>query len=256
MSYAAMFSAGSALLGGWANRYGMKLDQRLAQAQHTYGQRIQTANNALMDSQASISNALRAASNRTLAAQARAENVIRRINNGRIARQTQENHIAAVENFARGQEAKIDGDIETQISAAEQRGAFAAASALSGTLGATVDGMEDTLNLKINRATEYRERQAGYATYDQLRQLAGIVPNGISSMDVTRSVPMLDHGYTFSQARPLGPAELAQPAIPGNFFTDFTSWSSNNKDGFRQIGDKVDSWFRSPQHPVDYGIYF
>lgn len=248
----AITSLGAGLVGGWASRYSQKLDFRVSNATYMAGRRVAVANNAMLDQQAAIENRLRAGQNRILAAQARTENVLRKIGNKRILMRTSLEHEQATENFLRTQEAANQGNLEEQLRAAEARGSYAAASALSGTLGSTVETMEGTLRLKQSRDAEYRERQQGYATYDQLKQLAGIVPAGVSQLDTGTSVPMLDHGVTFSQAKTLGPEQLVRPRATGNFFTDLMSWSLRNPDGFRQVGDTLSSWFTSRKTVPDY----
>lgn len=248
MSYAAFASAGSSLIQGWATRRGMKIDQQVSSHAYQMQQRIQGANNLLADSEAMWANKLRAGQNRIVQAQANAENTIRKMNNLRLLKQGQAEHEAATINFQRNQDTMMQQDLESQIRNAEARGAYAASSALSGTLGSTVDGMEQTLGLKLDREQSYRDRQNSYVTYDQLRQIAGIVPMAIGGQDVSRSIPMLDYGYNFSQAQALGPDKLIQPRIPGNFLTDILGWANKNPDGFRQAGDTISSWFK-PSNP-------
>jgi hypothetical protein len=239
-------SLGMGLVQGWASRYAQKQDFRVQQGQYQFSLRMGALNNALADQQAATENALRAGSNRLMMARAAADNKLREINNTRLLRRATIEHEQANENFLRNQEALVSGGLEDQIAAAEQRGAYAATSALSGTLGSTVEGMETTLRLKQERALQYRERQGNYATYDQLRQLAGIVPAAISALDTGATVANLDHGISFSTARPLGPDQLIQPNIAGNFFTDAWQWAMNNPDGVRQVGNTVSSWFNTP----------
>lgn len=241
----AVFSLGSALISGWASRYSAKIDRRVAQANYSASLRVGAANNALADQQAAIENRLRAGANAVQAAQVRVENRLREVGNRRILMRTQDEHAQAAENFLRTQEASTQGNLEQQLAAAEQRGAYAASTALAGTLGTTVEGMETTLQLKQNRAAEYRERQGNYATLDQLRQMAGIVPMGISQLDSGVSVANLDYGYSFSKAQTLGPDKLLQPKVQGNFFVDGWSWALRNEDGFRQVGQSISSWFNT-----------
>ncbi len=237
-----MLSLGSALIQGWSARYTIKQNSRIQDNQYAYSTRMGTLNNELANQQAAIDNSLRAGSNRLMNAQANAENILRQISNKRLLARASDEHEQATENFLRSQEAMVQGSLEDQIAAAEQRGAYAAASALSGTLGTTIEGMEQTLNLKQNRAAEYQLRQNNYMTYDQLQQLAGIVPTAISQLDSGTTIPNLDYGVSFSQARSLAPAPVSQSPA-GNFFTDAWSWALGNPDGFRQVGAGVSSWF-------------
>lgn len=242
--YAGLFSLGASLVQGWAARYGAKQEMRVNAAQFSANRRIAAANNALFNQQAEIENKMRAGQNRIIMAQARAEQQMRQISNKRILIRAEMMHEQATENFLRTQESMVQGGLEEQIKAAEQRGAFAASAALSGTQGTTIETMERSLELKQARADEYRVRQNNYATYDQLRQMAGIIPGAIGSLDTSQSVPMLDYGYSFSQAKSLGPEKLAQMPIMSNFFTDGLKWAMSNEDGFRQAADTVSSWFR------------
>jgi hypothetical protein len=251
-SWPAAFSLGSALVSGWASRYATKVDMRVAQANHSASLRVGAANNALANQQAAIENRLRAGANAVIMAQIRTENKLRSIGNRRILMRTQDEHAQAAENFLRSQEAMTQGDLETQIAAAEQRGAYAASTALAGTLGSTVEGMEKTLKLKQARQFEYRERQGQYASLDQLRQMAGIVPMGISQLDTGTSVANLDYGVSFSRAQTLGPEKLLQAKPTSNFFTDGWSWALRNEDGFRQVGNTISSWFTPRKTVPDY----
>jgi len=248
----ASVSLATSLLNGWASRYTAKLDQAVIQGQYAASQQIAAANNELFNQQAEIENALRAGQNRILAAQAAADAALRAISNQRILARAEDDYTQAAENFLRTQESLVQGDLEDQVAAAEQRGAYAASSALSGTLGTTIEGMEYSLRLKQNRAGEYAERQGNYLTHDQLQQMAGIVPAAISQLDTTTSIPALDYGYTFSQAKTLGPETLAQPAIAGSFFTDGWSWALRNEDGFNQVGASISSWFTPKSTVADY----
>lgn len=252
MSAFAWTSMGSSLLQGWSSRYAQKIDMKLQQYQHTYDRTLTGLNNQVQQQQADIANRLRAGQNKIMLAQAHAENAMRRISNKRVLQRTTVEHEQQTENFLRQQEALSQGGLEDQIKAAEQRGAYAANSALSGTLGSTIDGMENSLVLKQQRAGEYLDRQGNYATYDQLRQLAGITPNGISQLDTGQSIAMLDHGYSFAQQRPLGPEHLVNKPTIGNFFTDAFAWSLSTEDGFRQIGSTVNNWFTPSKTVPNY----
>lgn len=248
----AWMSFGSALLQGWSNRYMQKQDQKVQQAQFAYSRKLTDLNNQLSIQQATLANKITAGQNRILQAQAHSENVLRQISNKRILQRTSLEHEQATENFLRTQESLVQGGLEDQIKAAEQRGAFAASAALSGTLGSTIDTMESTLKLKQNRQGEYLDRQGGYATYDQLKQMAGIVPGGISQLDSGRSIAMLDYGYQFAQVKPLGPEQMSQKPIAGNFFADAAAWAMGTDDGFRQIASSVNSWFTPKQNTTPW----
>lgn len=106
------------------------------------------------------------------------------LNNQRILKAAGKNHATVLTNFLRTQDSQTGADLEAGIAQSEAAGAYAANVASKGVAGAAVDMIDQTIALRNSRMNEMRERQQGQVTYDQIQQVAGVMPQAVASLDM------------------------------------------------------------------------
>ena len=106
------------------------------------------------------------------------------LNNQRILKAAGKNHAAALGNFLRMQDSQTGADLEAGVAQSEAAGAYAANVASKGVAGSSVDMIDQTMALRNSRMTEMRERQQGQVSYDQIAQVAGVMPQAVASIDL------------------------------------------------------------------------
>lgn len=203
--------------------------------------------------QAAAENKIRKANNERQAAAADLANFATARNNNRRLEAAGYQQEAAVVNRERMREQILDQSIEGQIAAAEMAGAYAASVAMAGVGGGSVDAITQAAELKDQRRQFYQERNAGYADYDQMQQIIGIVPQAAAEYDTRVAFPNMDTGYTVA---PLAPVDLGPPVpgvsfnqqpafVYGNTGLDILAWFTNpdNKAANQQMAGLVGSWF-------------
>jgi len=256
----AKFSARQTMFQNTVNSHNMKI----ANAQALLGYQVNKASAqaayTVAAAQAQAENKIRAANNERAAAAADLANFAIARTNQRKLEAAGYVHEAAVVNRERMREQLTDQSIEGQVAAAEMAGAYAASVALAGVGGGSVDAITQAAALKDQRRSFYQERNAGYAEYDQMAQIIGIVPQAAAEFDTTVALPNMDVGTTVG---PL-PTIDAGPPVPGVSFnqqpafswgnagTDILSWFMNpsNKGAAQSLTGAFNSWFTKK----DYGF--
>lgn len=165
------------------------------------------------------------------------------LNNQRILRAAGKNHAAALGNFLRVQDAQTGADVEAGIAQSEQAGAYAANVASKGVAGTSVDMIDQAMALRNSRMNEMRERQQGQVTYDQIAQVAGVMPQAVASLDMGVKSMGVDISLTAPEVRRgtdyLG--ALAQSGL-GKMAWDFLgAKSSGGPTGSSGLGLKATS---------------
>lgn len=139
------------------------------------------------------------------------------LQNDRILRAAGKQHAAATTNLLRTQDTATQVNLENQIAASEQAGAYAANVASKGVGGSSVAMIEQAMTARNQRAEEARTRNQGYVTYDMAQQLAGVIPAGVQATDMgvrspgvdySQRAPAVGQGYDFAGA-------LARSGIAG-----------------------------------------
>lgn len=182
--------------------------------------RIDASNLTLARAQIEGENADRKSSNQIKAAQGGLARFMMAENNKRLLDNAGKAQAAARQTLVRMQDGMASGDLESQISAAEASGAFAANAAFNGTGGNAVDLIDMTMRLKTSRARAAQEEAHSYATYDQMAQIAGIVPQAISGLDMGSVSDGLDLAESVA---PAGVARASGPSVLGGALTGLLS---------------------------------
>lgn len=224
----------SAAIAGLALSVGGAVMSANAASQNSKAQgRINSSNLELSRAQIAGENADRKSSNQIKAAQGGLARFMMTQNNKRLLDNAGKARAAAQQTLVRMQDSMASGDLESQISAAEAAGAFAANAAFNGTGGNAVDLIDMTMRLKQGRARAAQEQANGYATYDQVSQIAGIVPQAISGLDMGSVSDGLDLAENVA---PAGLTTSKGPSVLGGALTGLLS-SQFLKPAAQEIGN-------------------
>lgn len=200
----------------------------------------QRAQNRVMEAQAAAENIIRDGRNQETAAFDALDKWVSSENNRRMARAGGEAFTAAQETLKRTQDDFARGDLERQIAAAEQAGAFAANAAQSGTAGSSMSVIAYTIQAQQERQAQYQRGNQNFMTYDQLRQIAGIKQQTLEGLEIVGGAAGLDRGITLSQAQ--------KPQ--GNWLLDAAMWAMGNPTGAQQLTSATGSFFSSAASPT------
>lgn len=193
----------------------------------------QRAQNRVMDAQAAAENTIREGRNQEAAAFDALDKWVTSENNRRAARAGGEAFAAAQQTLKRTQDDFARGDLERQIAAAEQAGAFAANAAQSGTAGSSMSVIAYSIRAQQERQAQYQRGNQNFMTYDQLRQIAGIKQQTLEGLEIASGSAGLDRGITLSKAQ--------KPQ--GNWLMDATMWAMGNQAGAQQLASSAGSFF-------------
>jgi len=254
----------SALVAGHFQRQAGKLQARQIEFQNGANQRSMAIQNSanqsewivarsqasLARAQAAADNKMREAGNIAGAAAAGLDNWARSVSNERMLQQGGEVYQTAVTNQLRNREAVTDGSIESRLAAAESRGAYAAATAMAGVSGGSVDGIATSMELQNQRRQFYQERAQGYADYDTMKEIIGIQSQSFDKLDLRVTQANRDLGFSVGPSDPLAPVggisfNQQVPQTWGSAATDGLAWFMNNDNNAasRQLVGAVSSWF-------------
>lgn len=200
----------------------------------------QRAQNRVMEAQAAAENIIRDGRNQETAAFDALDKWVSSENNRRMARAGGEAFTAAQETLKRTQDDFARGDLERQIAAAEQAGAFAANAAQSGTAGSSMSVIAYTIQAQQERQAQYQRGNQNFMTYDQLRQIAGIKQQTLEGLEIVGGAAGLDRGITLPQAQ--------KPQ--GNWLLDAAMWAMGNPTGAQQLTSATGSFFSSAASPT------
>lgn len=218
MSWAAVASMGLSLLGGSASRSAARIQAQLDQARADADNIVREGKNVESAAKASFAGFMASLNNnRALDAAARAE-AAGKTNAGRLA------------------DALTRGSIEEQLANAEQAGAYSASLAMNGVGGASSTAIARSLQLKQQRQAFMNKERGQLMQYDQLLQVAGIMPQAIASQDIGTYSASPDYSTTFA------PIQQAQ----GNWLMDLAKGAmSNGGETGRQAVNTASSFFTS-----------
>ena len=134
---------------------------------------------------------------------------IQKINNARIMGAADKTFAAAATNLQRNRAARQTSGILQQVAQAEAVGAYAANTASKGIGGASADVIENTMRLRDSMKTQLQDTNNAQADYEQVQQLAGIIPTAWNQQDMTvitggvspaASVPAVTGGFNWAGA--------------------------------------------------------
>ena len=206
------------------------------------GREQQKIQNIVLDAEAKASNVIREGKNVENAAVSSLANWMVSENNNRRLKAAGQQRAAAVQTLMRQREAAGAGDLERQLTDAEQAGAYAANAAMAGAAGASVDIVDMASRLKRQREQQYQTKINAYQDYDTKQRVAGIMPQAIEGLDLTVNNAGVDYGKTFSRAQ--------KPQ--GNWLLDATMWAVQNQDASQQLAKGTASFFNNTQQNPNY----
>jgi hypothetical protein len=134
---------------------------------------------------------------------------IQKINNARIMGAADKTFAAAATNLQRNRASRQTSGILQQLAQAEAVGAYTANTASKGIGGASADIIENTMRLRDSMKQQLTDTANSQADYDQVQQLAGIIPAGWGQQDMTvitggvsaaASVPAVTGGFNWAAA--------------------------------------------------------
>ena len=206
------------------------------------GREQQKIQNIVLEAEAKASNVIREGKNVENAAVSSLANWMVSENNNRRLKAAGQQRAAAVQTLMRQREAAGAGDLERQLTDAEQAGAYAANAAMAGAAGASVDIVDMASRLKRQREQQYQTKFNAYQDYDTKQRVAGIMPQAIEGLDLTVSNAGIDYGKTFSRAQ--------KPQ--GNWLLDATMWAVQNQSASQQLAQGTSSFFNNTKQNPNY----
>ena len=196
MSYAAMADAGIKAIMGISNGVLQEANVNAA--------------NKVNDANAYASNIMRAANNKLGAARGSLARYTQSVNNQRVMENAGSNLEAASINYRRARDSATQDGFEQQIAFAEQAGAQAAASALSGLTGGVADLVRGTTALRQSRLQQRVDAAEAQGDWDASQQAKHIMQSGWDSLDASEINDTIDYGQDVAVKQRYG----------GNLFTE------------------------------------
>lgn len=167
-------------------------------------------------------NLMRSANNELAAKRGSLARFTQSINNNRTLDNMGSAFEASAVNFRRQRDERKRRSVEQDIQLAEQAGAQAAAAAASGLVGGVVDAVAGTVELRRSRILQAEAQTSKALAFDQGRQQAAIIRQGLSAMDMNTIVDDIDYSLdVFSAQATPGFLEVLAPAV-GNFMNNRT----------------------------------
>jgi len=167
------------------------------------------AANTVNEANAWASNLVRSANNKLGAARGSLARYTQSVNNQRVLENMGSSAEAAVVNYRRARDSATSDNFEQQLSFAEQAGAQAAASALSGLTGGVADVVAGTTALRKSRIQERVNQSLRQGDWDASQQAAAIMQAGWDSLDSSEITDSLDYSKDVA----------AKQTYSGNLFT-------------------------------------
>lgn len=151
------------------------------------------ANNITSSANAYANNLVRAANNELASKRGSLARLTQSINNQRVLENAGEQAASAVTNYRRARDSEMQDDFETQLRFAEQAGAQAAASALTGLSGGVVDMVNSTTALRKARLTQRAADARAAGDFDAQQRFSQIQQAGWDSLDSSEVTDALDY---------------------------------------------------------------
>lgn len=175
---------------------------------------IQEANaraaNTVNEANTYASNLVRAANNRLGGARAQLARFTQGVNNQRVMQNAGEAANVAAMNYRRARDSAINDSFEQQIQFAEQAGAQAAASAMSGLSGGVADIVNSTTALRKARIQGRAEEAQRLGDWDAAQRQGQILQAGWDSLDHSEISDNLDYSVDVA----------VKQSYSGNLFTE------------------------------------
>lgn len=157
------------------------------------------AGNVLGTARAQAANTIREGKNEERAAQGSLARFMQSENNKRRMNAAGEVFNSAQEELYRTNDFNVDSSVERQLASAEVAGALAANSAFAGAAGGSSDVLALTTSLKAARQRRLQEKREKQITYEQVKQITGIMPQAVASLDMTSFNDGMDRSEDWNQ---------------------------------------------------------
>lgn len=167
------------------------------------------ASNTVNEANAYASNLIRAANNKLGGARGSLARYNQSVNNNRTLENAGLQAEAAAVNYRRARDSEIQDDFETQLRFAEQAGAQAAATALSGLTGGVADVVNSTTALRKARLSQRALVARQQGDFDAQQRQSQILQAGWDSLDSSEIIDGIDYSVDVATKR----------VSSGNFFT-------------------------------------
>lgn len=167
------------------------------------------ASNTVNEANAYANNLIRAANNKLGAARGSLARYNQSVNNNRTLENAGLQAEAAAVNYRRARDSEIQDDFETQLRFAEQAGAQAAATALSGLTGGVADVVNSTTALRKARLSQRALVARQQGDFDAQQRQSQILQAGWDSLDSSEIIDGIDYSVDVATKR----------VSSGNFFT-------------------------------------
>lgn len=152
------------------------------------------AANTVNAANAYASNLVRGANNELSAKRGLLARYVQSVNNQRALDNTGDQLAAAQVNYRRARDSATNDDLETQLKFAEQAGAQAATSAMSGMVGGVADIVAGTTALRKARIQQRTQDALRMGDSDAAVRLGQIAAAGLDSLDQSEIADNLDYG--------------------------------------------------------------
>ena len=164
---------------------------------------------------------------------------------------------AAQETMARTNDANVSNRIERQIADAEAAGALAANAAFSGAAGGSNEMLAMTQQLQQARRAAAIKTQNKQVTYEQMKQISGIMPQAVEQLDITQFNDGIDYSIDTANRLTSGSSAIGDiigsqgfksfmQNSAGSFFGDLqasTKYGTNMGSEQTRMLREQDSWF-------------
>lgn len=151
------------------------------------------AANTVNEANSFANNLIRGANNQLGAARGSLNRYNQSVNNQRTLQSAGMQAEAALVNYRRARDSEIQDDFETQLRFAEQAGAQAAATALSGLSGGVADVVNSTTALRKSRLLQRSETARKQGDFDAQQRQAQILQAGWDSLDNSEITDNIDY---------------------------------------------------------------
>lgn len=117
-------------------------------------------------------------------------------NNNRVLAAAGRAEASAKETRLRTQDAVTARSLEQQVANMERAGAYAANVAFSGAAGGSVSTVSRAMRLRNERQARALSDQAGFVDYEQIKQIAGVMPQAIDQLQINTFTDSIDYQKT------------------------------------------------------------
>jgi hypothetical protein len=181
------------------------------------------AENTINEANTYAANLMRGANNELASKRGSLARWTQSVNNQRVAKNTGSAMEASAVNYRRQSDERGRASFEQQIAFDEQAGAQAAAGAFSGLTGGVIDAVAGTVALRRSRILEADKARTKAVAFDQGREQAAILREGLSAMDMNTIVDDIDYSTNVFTAQ-------AKPGV-GGILLNAAAGYVKNRDG-------------------------